>query len=236
VDSSYVTPNSVQTIEQASFTSNASLQSVKLVNGITSIGSSAFSGCRGLMSMDIPSSVTNIGYSAFLDCNGISEYKVYSKDAKALLINSYSGIDPSKIKIYNENLSNKDSSSNETLVKNVENVIASIEVGNVRDKETIITQHKNSAEILGIDKKVDLQFVDDKTTFNSKEWIGYLKGSENVIGTINSVWNDVNGSWYAEHSEEILKINWNKDKEAWNIRAKEEIHDGLKIMIKMGII
>ncbi|WP_459478829.1 leucine-rich repeat protein [Clostridium saccharoperbutylacetonicum] len=188
-DTSYTVPNGVQTIGQGSFTSNGHLQSIQLANGITSIGSFAFGGCSGLMSIEIPSSVTNIGYGAFQDCNGISEYKVHSNDAKTMLINSYSGIDPKKIKIYSdvsgtqelggskskgkESISIKQDASNMTTQvygnDNTSQYVAkAIETinGEIKEKETILTLNGNTVEVITISENntESAQLIKTETT------------------------------------------------------------------------
>lgn len=61
-------PNSVKSIEYASFYGCYSLIGINLPNGVTNIGNSAFRSCYDLKSIIIPESISEIGTSVFSDC------------------------------------------------------------------------------------------------------------------------------------------------------------------------
>lgn len=95
-------PNSVERIEDSSFSDNDSLtevtvggnitywgggafawcdnlKKVTLKEGITTIGNSAFIGCTSLESIEIPSSVINIEYAAFNQCTSLKTVYFHSQ-------------------------------------------------------------------------------------------------------------------------------------------------------------
>lgn len=95
-------PNSIERIEDASFSDNDSLtevtvggnitywgsgafawcdnlKKVTLKEGITTIGNSAFIGCTSLESIEIPSSVINIEYAAFNQCASLKTVYFHSQ-------------------------------------------------------------------------------------------------------------------------------------------------------------
>lgn len=70
-ESSFEIPSSVKVIEDYAF-SSASLESIKMPNGLESINTGAFDGCKGLLSIEIPQSVKEIGMFAFQNCAKIT--------------------------------------------------------------------------------------------------------------------------------------------------------------------
>ena len=58
------------------YSSNSSITSVIISDGVTSIGSSAFSHCSSLTSVTIPNSVTSIGEGAFSGCIGLTSVTI----------------------------------------------------------------------------------------------------------------------------------------------------------------
>jgi len=65
-------PNSISTINFASFYGATCLNSVTIGDNVTSIGKSAFAYCSGLTSFSIANSVTSIGMYAFYECSGLT--------------------------------------------------------------------------------------------------------------------------------------------------------------------
>ena len=63
-----VIPNSVTSIEFATFYGCSSLTSVEIPNSVTSIGEAAFCDCSNLETIIIPKGVARIGERAFLGC------------------------------------------------------------------------------------------------------------------------------------------------------------------------
>lgn len=61
-------------LAENSFAMHASIESVRLPEGISTIGQAAFKGCRALTCVNIPESVTRIEDEAFLDTNIVSAY------------------------------------------------------------------------------------------------------------------------------------------------------------------
>ena len=58
------------------YSSQSSITSVILNDGITSIGNYAFYNCTGLTSIEIPNSVTSIGNNTFLDCINLTSTEI----------------------------------------------------------------------------------------------------------------------------------------------------------------
>ena len=75
-------PSSVTRIEQTAFQKCTGLTSVTIPNSVTRIGGHAFSGCIGLTSITIPNSVTRINDFAFLGCSGLTSLIVESGNTK----------------------------------------------------------------------------------------------------------------------------------------------------------
>jgi hypothetical protein len=67
-------PDSVTSIDYATFYGCSGLTSIILGNGVTSIDTCAFQNCSNLTSVMIPASMTSIGSSAFYDCSLISVF------------------------------------------------------------------------------------------------------------------------------------------------------------------
>ena len=67
-----VIPNSVTSIEEATFYNCRGLTSVTIPSSVTSIASGAFCGCRSLTSVTIPNSVTSIGQFVFFCCSALT--------------------------------------------------------------------------------------------------------------------------------------------------------------------
>ncbi|MBO4676003.1 MAG: leucine-rich repeat protein [Oscillospiraceae bacterium] len=59
-----------------SISTNQTIRSVVISNGVTSIGDCAFQDCTGLTSVTIPDSVTSIGDYAFYDCTGLTSVTI----------------------------------------------------------------------------------------------------------------------------------------------------------------
>ena len=72
----YIIPNSVTYIENRTFSSCDSLQSVTIPNSVTSIEDGAFSLCRSLQSVTIPNSVTKIGDGTFSWCESLQSVTI----------------------------------------------------------------------------------------------------------------------------------------------------------------
>lgn len=70
---SVVFPNSLNNIGMHAFYHCNNLKSISLLEGVNTISSYAFSQCTGLTHVTIPSSVTSIGDYAFVDCNQLQE-------------------------------------------------------------------------------------------------------------------------------------------------------------------
>ena len=71
-----VIPDSVTSIEFATFVGCSGLTSVTIPSSVTTIGTGAFYGCSGLISVTIPNSVTSIGKSAFASCSGLTSVTI----------------------------------------------------------------------------------------------------------------------------------------------------------------
>ena len=80
---SYTIPNSVTSIDTASFQDCYNLTEVIIPTSVTSIGVNAFQSCYNLTNVIIPNSVTSIGQSAFNSC---------SKFTKVIISNSVTSI------------------------------------------------------------------------------------------------------------------------------------------------
>lgn len=72
-DSSYVIPDSVTSISNATFEYCSNLTEITIPNSVKSIGSNAFYRCYGLKSITIPDSVESIGSLAFGDCTSLEK-------------------------------------------------------------------------------------------------------------------------------------------------------------------
>ena len=68
---SYIIPNSVNTIAISVFSHCTNLTTITLPETVTNIASSAFNSCTGLTSITIPESVSSIGEYAFYGCVGL---------------------------------------------------------------------------------------------------------------------------------------------------------------------
>ena len=69
-------PNSLQTIDMASFAQCNYLTSVNIPNNVTTIGGDAFYYCTRLREINIPSGVTTIGNSTFMNCFQLSSVTI----------------------------------------------------------------------------------------------------------------------------------------------------------------
>ena len=70
---SYVIPDSVNSIGDVAFLGCSSLSDIVIPDSVTSIGGGAFWGCSSLSSLVIPESVTSIGKSAFVGCSDLAD-------------------------------------------------------------------------------------------------------------------------------------------------------------------
>ncbi len=75
LDTCFIIPNSVTTIEEYAFYNCTSLESVTIPDSVTTIEECAFYNCTALESVTIGDSVTSIGNGAFRDCTALSEIK-----------------------------------------------------------------------------------------------------------------------------------------------------------------
>ncbi len=73
---SYTLPESVISIDDASFEDCTHLINITLPNSLTLIGDGAFGGCSSLKSISIPESVTRIGNFAFNECNNLKNITI----------------------------------------------------------------------------------------------------------------------------------------------------------------
>lgn len=71
-------PNSIHTIDIASFEGCGNLISVNIPSSVTVIGTSAFSYCPSLTSVTIPESVITIGAGAYRSCTGLKTVNISS--------------------------------------------------------------------------------------------------------------------------------------------------------------
>ena len=89
----YTIPDSVTSIERASFERCANLTGINIPDSVTSIGLYAFRDCSSLTSIDISARVTTIGDHAFANCSSLTGIHVdadnpnYSSDAQGVLFN-----------------------------------------------------------------------------------------------------------------------------------------------------
>ena len=70
-ETSFEIPSSVKVIGDYAF-SRASLESIKMPDGLETINTGAFDGCKGLLSVEMPKSVKEIGMFAFQNCAKIT--------------------------------------------------------------------------------------------------------------------------------------------------------------------
>ncbi len=75
-NSSFIVPDSVNSIGRAAFYNCDSLTLVEIPNSVTSIGDFAFDGCDSFTSIEIPNSVTSIGLGAFQYCTSLTSVKI----------------------------------------------------------------------------------------------------------------------------------------------------------------
>ena len=73
---SITVPNSVTSIEPATFEECRSLTSITIPNSVISIGYRAFSQCSSLTSITVPNSVKSIGDFAFYDCYSLTSITI----------------------------------------------------------------------------------------------------------------------------------------------------------------
>ena len=71
IDTSYVIPGSVITIDIWAFAYCTNLNNITIPNSVTKIDYEAFSNCTNLTTVRIPNSVTELGYDAFSECKNI---------------------------------------------------------------------------------------------------------------------------------------------------------------------
>lgn len=76
VDSTYVIPNTVTTIENDAFRDCINLKNIIIPNTVTNIGESVFSGCRNLTDIIIPEGVTSIGEDTFSMCSSLTSITI----------------------------------------------------------------------------------------------------------------------------------------------------------------
>jgi len=86
IDTQYVIPSSVTSINTYAFQSCVSLEDVTIPSSMNAISYYAFSDCTSLISVTIPNSVTNIDTSAFSDCTSLTSVIIPNS---VTLINSY---------------------------------------------------------------------------------------------------------------------------------------------------
>lgn len=72
-------PNSVTSIGRSAFSDCSGLYNVKLSNGMTSIGDYAFSVCTSLTSIIIPNSITSLGKETFSGCSSLYSITIPDK-------------------------------------------------------------------------------------------------------------------------------------------------------------
>ena len=71
IDTSYVIPDSVITIDIWAFAYCTNLNNITIPNSVTKIDHEAFSNCTNLTTVRIPNSVTELGYDVFSECKNI---------------------------------------------------------------------------------------------------------------------------------------------------------------------
>ena len=71
IDTSYVTPDSVITIDLFAFAYCTNLNNITIPNSVTKIEDEAFSNCTNLTTVRIPNSVTELGDGAFSECKNV---------------------------------------------------------------------------------------------------------------------------------------------------------------------
>ena len=71
IDTSYVIPDSVITIDIWAFAYCTNLNNITIPNSVTKIDDEAFSNCTNLTTVRIPNSVTELGYGAFSKCKNV---------------------------------------------------------------------------------------------------------------------------------------------------------------------
>ena len=86
IDTQYVIPSSVTSINTYAFQSCVSLEDVTIPSSMNAISYYAFSDCTSLISVTIPNSVTNIDTSAFSDCTSLTSVIIPNS---VTFINSY---------------------------------------------------------------------------------------------------------------------------------------------------
>ena len=80
--SSYIIPDSVNTIYLYAFENCKSLKDVTIPDSVTTIYMGAFSNCSGLTSITLPASISTIWYDAFVGCLGLKEFIVDSGNTR----------------------------------------------------------------------------------------------------------------------------------------------------------
>ena len=87
-DTSYVIPDSVESIGYEAFYACYNLTSITIPDSVTSIGDRAFRSCNNLTSITIPDSVTSIGDRAFDYCNNLTIYCQSNSTAETYAIDN----------------------------------------------------------------------------------------------------------------------------------------------------
>ena len=87
-DTSYVIPDSVESIGYEAFYDCDNLTSITIPDSVTSIGDRAFRSCNNLTSITIPDSVTSIGDRAFDYCNNLTIYCQSNSTAETYAIDN----------------------------------------------------------------------------------------------------------------------------------------------------
>jgi len=96
---SYIIPNSVETIGNTAFSNNRNLTSVTISNSVTTIGISAFSG-SALTSVTIGGSVTTIGDWAFLNCTALRSIVSLNPVPPAVSANAFNNVNRELVTLY----------------------------------------------------------------------------------------------------------------------------------------
>jgi hypothetical protein len=107
---SEVNGNSVTSIGDGAFYSNANITGITIPTSVITIGSSAFRSCMTLTSVSVPNSVTSIGNSAFWDSTALTHVTLPEKftGSTAILGLVHSGATSALINGIANNLSNND--------------------------------------------------------------------------------------------------------------------------------